>query len=44
LSRITKETAIGQIAAGLGWRAIRTRADFDRVQTSAEPLVVSLRR
>ena len=34
----------GQIAAGLGWRAIRTRADFDRVQASAQPLVVSLRR
>ena len=34
----------GQILALDGWRGIRTKADFERVQASAQPIVVSMRR
>jgi acyl transferase domain-containing protein len=35
---------VGQTAVREGWRGIRSRADFERVQAGAEPLLVSLRR
>lgn len=34
----------GQIVIAEGWRGIRSRADFDAVQQSADPLVHSMRR
>jgi len=34
----------GQILAEEGWRGIRSREDFDRVQQSGEPILVSMRR
>jgi malonyl CoA-acyl carrier protein transacylase len=34
----------GQILIAEGWRGIRDRADFDRVQQSDEPMLVSMRR
>ena len=34
----------GQILAHLGWRGIRSKADFERVQAGDEPIVDSLRR
>ena len=34
----------GQIAALDGWRGVRNKADFEALQTSAQPLVVSMRR
>ncbi|MFN0242985.1 MAG: ACP S-malonyltransferase [Planctomycetota bacterium] len=35
---------IGQILIAEGWRGIRERADFDRVQQSEKPVLVSMRR
>ncbi|MFN0007854.1 MAG: ACP S-malonyltransferase [Planctomycetota bacterium] len=34
----------GQILVEEGWRGIRSREDFDRVQASEEPILVSMRR
>lgn len=34
----------GQILVEEGWRGIRSREDFDRVQQSEEPILVSMRR
>ncbi len=34
----------GQILALDGWRGIKTKADFERVQSSDQPIVVSMRR
>jgi [acyl-carrier-protein] S-malonyltransferase len=34
----------GQIAAAEGWRGVRSKADFDALQRSEAPLVVSMRR
>lgn len=34
----------GQIVISEGWRGIRSRADFDAVQQSADPIVHSMRR
>jgi len=34
----------GQILALEGWRDIRTKADFERVQSSERPILVSMRR
>ncbi|HUR29365.1 MAG TPA: ACP S-malonyltransferase [Planctomycetota bacterium] len=34
----------GQILALEGWRGIHTKADFERVQASDQPIVVSMRR
>ena len=34
----------GQILAEEGWRGIRSREDFDRVQASESPILVSMRR
>jgi acyl transferase domain-containing protein len=34
----------GQILIAEGWRGIRERADFDRVQQGEQPILVSMRR
>jgi hypothetical protein len=34
----------GQILVEEGWRGIGSREDFDRVQQSDDPIVVSMRR
>ena len=34
----------GQIAALDGWRGVRNKADFEALQASAQPLIVSMRR
>ena len=34
----------GQVAIELGWRGLRSRADFDALQASERPLVLSMRR
>lgn len=35
---------VGQILAELGWRGIRAKDDFERVQAGERPVVESLRR
>jgi malonyl CoA-acyl carrier protein transacylase len=34
----------GQILIAEGWRGIRSREDFDRVQSSEQPILISMRR